>query len=65
MIHKCTRCGSEFDTQQAAEWILGHKPFSMKPFICPDCFDRLVLLDIKDQIKELIKEAEENTQKEA
>ena len=65
MTFKCTRCGDEFETQEVAEWILDREPFSMKPFVCPDCFDKLTRLDLENQLKELIREAEEITRKEA
>ena len=58
-MKKCTVCGDSFLGEEVSEWRSEHEPFSMVPFICPDCFDRLQHKDPEDQLDLLMKEPKE------
>ena len=53
-MKKCTVCGDQFLGEEVSEWRSEHEQFSMSPFICPDCYDRLQRKDPEDQLKEVI-----------
>lgn len=53
---KCTKCGDVFSADEIEEFKEEHEEFSKDPFICPDCYDRLVHKDLEDQFKELMQE---------
>lgn len=57
-MRKCSRCGDKFTGEEIAELMAEREEFSLHPFICPDCFDRLQRLDLEDQLDELIREDE-------
>lgn len=51
----CTVCGDQFLGEEVSEWRAEQEPFSLHPFICPDCYDRLNRKDLEDQFEELMK----------
>lgn len=51
---KCTKCGERFLNEDVSEWRAGHEDFSLRPFICPDCYDRFSRMDLADQFNELL-----------
>lgn len=53
--YKCTKCGDRFISEEVSEWRSEHEAFSMHPFICPDCYDRLQRMDLEDQFEDLMK----------
>lgn len=55
-MRKCSRCGDKFTGEEIAELMAEREEFSLHPFICSDCFDRLQRLDLEDQLDELIRE---------
>ena len=50
----CSVCGDKFLGEEISEWRSEHEPFSMNPFICPDCYDNLQSKDLEDQFTELM-----------
>lgn len=50
----CTMCGDRFLSEEVSEWRTEHEQFSLHPFICPDCYDRLQHKDLEDQFEELM-----------
>ena len=53
----CTVCGGSFLGEKISEWRTDNEDFSLRPFICPDCYDRLRRKDLEDQFAELMREA--------
>ena len=53
-MKKCTVCGDKFLWEEISEWRSEHEQFSMSPFICPDCYDKLQRKDLEDQFDELM-----------
>lgn len=53
-MKKCTVCGDRFLGEEISEWRAEHEEFSLHPFICPDCWDRLHHKDLEDQFEELM-----------
>lgn len=53
----CTVCGDSFLGEEISEWRADNEDFSLRPFICPDCYDRLRRKDLEDQFDELMREA--------
>lgn len=51
-MQKCTKCGDKFTGEEISELRADHEEFSLHPFICPDCYDRLSRMDLEDQFKE-------------
>lgn len=53
----CTKCGDRFTGEEIAEWRSDHEDFSERPFICPDCWDRIYAhKDLEDQFEEAMNE---------
>ena len=52
----CTMCGDKFTGEQISEMRSDHEEFSLHPFVCPDCYDRLNRMDPADQVKKLVTE---------
>lgn len=50
----CTKCGDKFSGEEVSEMKADHEQFSMNPFICPDCYDRLQRMDLEDQFQTLM-----------
>ena len=55
MSFSCIKCLDTFHRSEIKEWKESHEPFSLNPFICPDCFDRLIRMDLEDQFDDLVK----------
>ena len=54
-MRTCTICGDRFRGEEVSEWRSEREPFSDRPFICPDCYDRTFNhTDLEDQFKTLI-----------
>ena len=53
-MHICTKCGDKFSGEEISELKAEHEAFSMHPFICPDCYDRLQRMDLEDQFSVLM-----------
>ena len=53
----CTVCGDRFLGEEISEWRTDNEDFSLRPFICPDGYDRLRRKDLEDQFDELMREA--------
>lgn len=56
-MRKCTICGDRFTGEEISEWHTDNEDFSLRPFICPDCFDRQERKAPEDQLKDLMEEA--------
>lgn len=56
-MYKCTKCGEKYIGEEVSEWRSEKEQFSLRPFICPDCYDRLRMMDLEDQFKDLMEEA--------
>ena len=54
----CTVCGDRFLGEEVSEWRSDHEQFSLHPFICPDCYDRLQRKDLEDQFEQLMEESD-------
>lgn len=52
----CTVCGDRFLGEEISEWRTDNEDFSLRPFICPDCYDRLRRKELEDQFDELMAE---------
>ena len=52
---KCAKCGDVFSSEEIEDFKFEREPFGKDPFICPDCYDRLVRQDLEDQFKSLMK----------
>jgi len=52
----CTKCGDKFTGEQISEMRHEHEEFSMSPFICPDCWDKLQHEDLEEQFEDLMKD---------
>lgn len=57
-MYRCQQCGDRFTGEEISEMRAEHEQFSMHPFICPDCCDRLQRMDLEDQFKELMKKGD-------
>ncbi|MBQ9609360.1 MAG: hypothetical protein IJV15_07960 [Lachnospiraceae bacterium] len=57
-MHICTKCGDKFSGEEIRELKSEHESFSMHPFICPDCYDRLQRVDLEDQFSILMNDAD-------
>ena len=57
-MHKCTYCGDKYSGEAISEMRTEHEEFSLHPFICPDCYDRLNRKDLEDQFDELMRVGE-------
>lgn len=56
-MKKCTVCGDTFLNEEVSEWRADHEPYSLNPFICPDCYDRKQgHKDLEDQMEELMED---------
>lgn len=54
-MRTCTVCGDRFLGEEISEWRSEREPFSDRPFICPDCYDRKFShKDLEDQMEELM-----------
>lgn len=53
-MKRCTVCGDSFLGEEISEWRSDHEPYSLNPFICPDCYDRLQRKDLEDQFEDLM-----------
>ncbi len=59
-MRRCTVCGDRFLGEEISEWRADHEPYSLTPFICPDCYERkLGHKDLEDQFAELMEETNE------
>ena len=56
-MYRCSKCGEKYLGEEVSEWRSEKEQFSMHPFICPDCYDRLSRMDLEDQFKDLMGEA--------
>lgn len=66
----CTKCGDKFTREEVRELKAEHEAFSIQPFICPDCYDRLQRLNLEvqfsilmsdDDIQEILERRSEET----
>ncbi len=48
-MKKCKYCGDKFTGEEISELRSEHEQFSINPFICPDCYDRLNRMDLEEQ----------------
>lgn len=55
-MYKCTKCGERYLGEEVSEWRSEKEQFSLRPFICPDCYDRIQRMDLEDQLKDLMEE---------
>lgn len=53
-MNHCTKCGDKFTREEVRELKAEHEAFSIHPFICPDCYDRLQRLDLDYQFSILM-----------
>ena len=54
-MKRCTYCDDPFTGEEISEMRAEHEEFSMHPFICPDCWDRLQRKDAEEMFKSLLK----------
>lgn len=50
----CAKCGEIYTDEDISE-LSRIEPFSLDPFICPDCYDNLNRKDLEDQFNDLMK----------
>lgn len=53
-MNHCTKCGDKFTREEVHELKAEHEAFSIHPFICPDCYDRLQRLNLEVQFSVLM-----------
>lgn len=51
---KCTKCGDRYTGEEVNEWHSDGEAYSIRPFICPDCYDNFNRQPLETQIKQLI-----------
>lgn len=55
-MKQCISCNDQFCKEDMKEWKEAGEPFSLTPFICPDCYDHFNRKDLEDQFNYLMKE---------
>lgn len=61
-MYVCEKCKDRFTGEAVSEMRQEHEEFSLHPFICPDCWDRLRRMDLEDQFKDLLGGGDVNDQ---
>ena len=51
----CTECGEKFTGEELTELRHEGEQFSLHPFICPDCYDRINRMDLEDRLEHLLR----------
>jgi len=52
----CTECGDKFTGEQIREMLAEHEDFWVRPFICPDCWDRIQHAGPEETVKRLLQD---------
>ena len=45
---RCMRCGDGVSSELANSWLRNGKNFSMSPFICVECYEKLIFRKTND-----------------
>ena len=53
-MYRCDKCKEKFLGEELSEWRNEKEEFSMHPFICPDCYNRVRRIDLEGQFNELL-----------
>ena len=51
----CTECGEKFTGEELTELRHEGEQFSLHPFICPDCYNRINRMDLEDRLEHLLR----------